>query len=241
MLDVKLIRENPELVRNNLEKRGNPENLRSLNALICYDKKWRQHLTELNKLRHIRRRATSQIASLKKKGKEADGEILSEARRIDKEIVSLGKKVNDFAEKAHCLLMHLPNLLHETVPQGRDEKDNAELRTWGNTPEFSFRPKSHIDLGLELGILDIERAARIAGARFFYLKKEAVLLSMALINFALKEVSDNGYIPIEPPFLMRRKPYEGVIAMSDFEDVLYKIEDEDLYLIATSEHPIAAM
>lgn len=241
MLDVKLIRENPELVRGNLAKRGDPENLRRLNSLIRYDKKWRLHLTELNKLRHIRRKATSQIANLKKKGEEAGDEILSEARRIDKEIVSLEKQVNDFAEKTHHFLMHLPNLLHETVPQGRDEKDNAELRTWGNTPEFSFRPKSHIDLGLELGIMDIERAARIAGARFFYLKKEAVLLSMALINFALKGIFDKGYIPIEPPFLMRRRPYEGVIAMSDFEDVLYKIEDEDLYLIATSEHPIAAM
>ncbi len=241
MLDIKLIRENPDLVKNNLAKRGDPDNLKKLDALIRCDKKWRLCLTELNRLRHTRRKTTSQIANIKRKGQEVNERILSEARRIDEEIAGLEKQVDDFAEKARHFLMRLPNLLHETVPQGGDETENAELRTWGKRPEFNFRPKGHIDLGLKLGIMDVERAAKIAGARFFYLKKEAVLLSMALTSFALREISSKGYTPIEPPFLMRRRPYEGVIAMSDFEDVLYKIADEDLYLIATSEHPIAAM
>jgi seryl-tRNA synthetase len=137
--------------------------------------------------------------------------------------------------------MQLPNLLHETVPYGKDENDNVEIRKWGKTPKFTFSVKGHIDLGLDLDIIDIERAGKIAGARFFYLKKEAVLLDNAIINFALEEMFKKGYVPIEPPYLMRRKPYEGVVALSDFEDVLYKIENEDLYLIATSEHPMAAM
>lgn len=240
MLDIKLIRENPELVRNNLEKRGDPQNLRMLDELIDYDKKWRQYLTELNELRHERRLKTTEIAALKKKGKEAIKE-LSQAKIIDTKITTLEKYVNECEEKVHYYLRRLPNLLHELVPFGKDENDNAPIRTWGKTPKFSFKPKDHIDLALNLDIMDIERAGKIAGARFFYLKNEGVLLDMALMNFALEEIAKKGYKPVEPPFLMRREPYEGVVALSDFEDVLYKIEDEDLYLIATSEHPVAAM
>jgi len=240
MLDIKLIRENTELVRKNLMKRGNPENLKMLDELIDYDKKWRQLLTRLNELRHERRLITTEIATLKKKGKDANKE-LSKARDIDAEITALESQVRECEEKAHYYLMRLPNLLHETVPTGKDENDNVPIRTWGEIPKFSFKPKDHIDLALSLDIMDIERAGKIAGARFFYLKNEGVLLDMALICFALEEMVKKGYVPIEPPFLMRREPYEGAVALSDFEDMLYKIENENLYLIATSEHPMAAM
>lgn len=240
MLDIKLIRENPELVRNNLMKRGDPANQRMLDELIDYDRKWRQCLTRLNELRHERRVITTEIASLKKKGKNANKE-LSKAKAIDTEITTLEKKVNESEEKVNYYLMRLPNLLHESVPTGKDESDNVQIRTWGEIPKVGFPVKDHIDLGLSLGIMDIERAGKIAGARFFFLKGEGVLLDMALMSFALGEMVRKGYMPIEPPFLMRRKPYEGVVALSDFEDVLYKIENEDLYMIATSEHPMAAM
>jgi seryl-tRNA synthetase len=240
MLDIKLIRENPKLVRNNLMKRGDPENLRMLDELIDFDRKWRQHLTELNELRHERRLITTEIAALKKKGKDANKE-LSKAKKIDTEITALEKQVNECEQKVHYYLMRLPNLLHESVPTGKDENDNVQVRSWGEIPKFSFPIKDHINLGLSLDIMDIERAGKIAGARFFYLKREGVFLDMALMNFALEEMVKKGYTPIEPPFLMRREPYEGVVAISDFEDVLYKIEKEDLYLIATSEHPMAAM
>ena len=240
MLDIKLIRENPELVRENLKRRGDPENLRMLDELIDCDRKWRQLLTELNELRHQRKKITMEIAALKKKGEDV-GDRISKAKAVDAEITRLEKKVSDLEEKKHNLLMRLPNLLHESVPFGRDEHDNVPLRTWGEIPEFKFPVKDHIELGLSLDIMDIERAGKIAGARFFYLKNEGVLLDLALMNFALEEMIKKGFKPIEPPFLMRRKPYEGVVALSDFEESLYKIEDEDLYLIATSEHPMAAM
>jgi seryl-tRNA synthetase len=240
MLDIRLIRESPELVRNNLEKRGDPENLRMLDGLINYDRKWRQYLTELNNLRHERRQITAEIAEAKKKGKDASSEMLK-AKEADVKITRLEKQVTEAEEKVHGYLMCIPNLLHETVPSGKDESDNVEIRRWGDIPKFAFPVRDHIDLGLNLNIIDIERAGKIAGARFFYLRRDAVLLDMALINFALEEISRKGYTPIEPPFLMRRKPYEGVVALSDFEDVLYKVEDEDLYLIATSEHPMGAM
>jgi len=239
-LDIKLIRENPETVKENLMKRGDSENIRMLNELIDYDRKWRQILTKLNELRHERKLITTEIASLKKKGKDADTQILK-GKKIDNEITALEKQVNECEEKVRYYLMRLPNLLHESVPTGKDENDNVPIRTWGEIPKFSFPVKDHIDLGLSLDVMDVERAGKVAGARFFYLKREGVLLDMALMNFALEEIVSKGYIPIEPPFLMRRRPYEGVVALSDFEDVLYKVENEDLYLIATSEHPMAAM
>lgn len=240
MLDIKLIRENPEFVKNNLMKRGDPENIRTLNELIDYDRKWRRLLTRLNELRHERKIVTTQIATLKKKGESAEKE-LARAKKIDLEIEKMEKQVKDYEEKAHNCLMRLPNLLHESVPLGKDENDNVPIRTWGEIPKFSFPVRDHIDIALKLDIMDVERAGKIAGARFFYLKNEGVLLDMALMNFALEEMIKRGYKPIEPPFMMRRKPYEGVVSLGDFEDVLYKVEGEDLYMIATSEHPIAAM
>jgi len=211
-----------------------------LESLIDYDKQWRQGLTRLNELRHERKQITAEIATTKKKGEDAADKI-SKAKKTDNEISTLEGHVSEWEEKVHDLLMRLPNLLHETVPVGKDENDNVEIRKWGKTPKFSFPVKGHIDLGLNLDIIDIERAGKIAGARFFYLKNEAVFLDNAIISFALEEMSKKGYEPIEPPFLIRRKPYEGAVALSDFEDVLYKIENEDLYLIATAEHPMASM
>lgn len=240
MLDIRLIRENPEFVRNNLMKRGDPENIRMLGELIDFDRKWRQVLTKLNELRHERRLITTEIATLKKKGKDATKEV-SKAKTVDMKITKLEKEVNKAEEKVRNYLMRLPNLLDESVPTGKDENDNVPIRSWGEIPEFSFPVKDHIDLGLSLDIMDIERAGKVAGARFFYLQSEGVLLDMALMSFALEEMVSKGYTPVEPPFLMRRKPYEGVVALGDFENDLYKIENEDLYLIATSEHPMAAM
>ena len=240
MLDIKLIRENPDVMKNNLAKRGDPESPKMLEALIDFDKKWREDLTKLNELRHKRRNITIEIAQAKKKARNVDAEI-SKAKVVDDEITTLERQVDDWEKKVHECLMKIPNLLHESVPPGKDENDNLEIRKWGEKPKFTFPIKGHIELGLDLDILDIERAGKIAGARFFYLKREAVSLDMALMHFALEEMVKKGYTPIEPPFLMRKEAYEGVTALSDFEDVLYKIEDDDLYLIATSEHPMAAM
>jgi len=240
MLDIRLIRENPQLVRKNLEKRGNPEAVRMLDELIDYDQKWRELLTKLNDLRHERKQITNDIAGLKKSGKDAASEI-SKGKAIDSEITAAEKKVAECEEKTRFCLMRLPNLLHDSVPSGKDENDNEQVRILGKIPKFGFPVKGHMDLGLDLDVLDVERAGKIAGARFFYLKREGVLLDMALLSFGLEEMVRKGYVAVEPPYVMRREAYEGVTALSDFEDVLYKIENEDLYLIATSEHPMAAM
>jgi seryl-tRNA synthetase len=240
MLDIKLIRENRDMVRDNLKKRQDPVVLQMLDELVECDKTWRQSLTRLNELRHEKRQVTTEIAGLKKKGKDTTEE-LAKGRTLDAEITKMEKQVTNGEVQVHDFLLRLPNLLHESVPHGKSESDNIQVKTWGKIPAFSFQPRDHIDLGLSLGIMDIERAGKIAGARFFYLKNVGALLDNGLMNFALEELFKRGFTPILPPFMMRRKAYEGAVALSDFEDVLYKIENEDLYLIATSEHPMVTM
>lgn len=240
MLDIRLIREHPDVVEGNLKKRRDPEKLEMLDELIQHDKKWREQLTGLNELRHKMNLANAKIAELKKAGKDTAQKI-KEAREIERQIEKVEKSVKEDKEKIDYILMRLPNLLHESVPLGESEEDNVPIREWGEMPRFDFPVKDHIDLAVGLDIMDVERASKVSGARFYYLKNEGVSLDLALIEFTLNELVRKGYIPIEPPFMMRRRPYEGVTALSDFEEMLYKVQDEDLYLIATSEHPIAAM
>ncbi|MCL2134805.1 MAG: serine--tRNA ligase [Candidatus Bathyarchaeota archaeon] len=240
MLDIKLIRENPDLVRVNLEKRGNPENLLMLDELITLDKQWRLNLTNLNDLRHARKTITIEIATLKKTGQDAKAQF-EKAKEIDIKITCIEKQVTQEEAKERHLLLSLPNMLEPTVPLGKDDHENVQVKTWGKIPTFSFQVKNHIDLANDLGIIDVERAGKVSGARFFFLKNQLVLLDLALMNFAMHELSKKGYVAIEPPFMMKKDAYEGVTSLADFADVLYKIESEDLYMIATSEHPMAAM
>jgi seryl-tRNA synthetase len=240
MLDIKLIRENPELVKANLSKRGNPEVLQMLDELIALDREWRINLTKLNEYRHERKLVTIEIAKLKKARQEADREV-AKAQDVDQKITLLEKQVTLQEEKTRGYLMRLPNLLDASVPLGKDSNDNVQVKTWGTIPQFTFPIKNHIDLALELDQIDMERAGKVSGARFFYLKNEVAMLDMALMCFAIEELSKKGYTPIVPPYMMKREAYEGVTSLGDFGDVLYKIDGEDLYMIATSEHPMAAM
>lgn len=240
MLDIKLIREHPEVVRENLRKRNDPEKLQMLDELIHRDREWRRLLTRLNELRHERREITNEIAALKKAGADAEKSI-AKGRKLDSAIVTLEQEVEAENQRVDHILMRLPNLLHESVPVGKDEDDNVEVRTWGTPPDFGFAPLNHLTIAQNLGLIDDERGAKVAGHGFFYFKNGLVLLDLALQRFATEFMLKKGYQLIEPPFMMRRKPYEGVTDLADFENVMYKIEDEDLYMIATAEHPLAAM
>ena len=240
MLDIKLIRENPELVKANLAKRGNPNVLGMVEELITVDKAWRLNLTELNELRHDRKLVTIEIAKLKKAAQEATNEF-TKAEDIDVKIKIIEKQVTEQEQKTHDYLLRLPNLLDDSVPLGKDSNDNVQVKTWGTIPQFTFPIKNHIDLALNLDQIDMERAGKVSGSRFFYLKNDVAMLDMALMSFAIEELTKKGYTPVIPPLLMNRKAYEGVTSLGDFEEVLYKVENEDLYLIATSEHPMAAM
>lgn len=239
MLDIKLIRDHPEVVADNLKKRGNTEKIKMLQDLIEYDKKWRQLLTEANELRHKRRRITNEIASLKKKGIDASGKI-QEAQAIPEKIKKLGMRVEEYKHKVNQILLTLPNILDESVPTGKDETENVVVRTWGKPPDFHFKPKNHLEVALRLGLIDVERGAKVAGHGFYYLRGELALLDYAILCYTIDFMIKRGYQLVEPPFMMRKRPYLGVTDLEFFEDQLYKIAREDLYLIATAEHPIAA-
>lgn len=240
MIDVKLIRENPDLIRENIRRRNDPEKLKVFEEFIEADKKWRELQTKLNNLRRIRNELSIEVAQKKKLGVGL-GELLFEAEKVQNEIKLLESQVDEYQQRARYLLMRIPNLLHESVPYGGDENDNVEIRRWGSPPNFDFPPKSHIEIAKGLGLIDEERANKVAGAGFFYFREELVLLDLAIQRFAIDFLRKKGFILVMPPYMMRRKPYEGCVDLEDFEKVMYKIEGEDLYLIATSEHPIAAM
>jgi len=240
MLDIKLIRENSDIVRKDLEKRGKPEKIALLDELLKRDKEWRRLLTQVNNLRHRHNTVTAQIAEKKKRREDASKEIL-EAKEIPMKIKEIEAKVEKDKAKINQILFSLPNILHESVPLGKDETDNVVLRVWGKPPKFDFQPKNHLEVALNLGLIDEERAGKVAGRGFVYLKNELVLLDYAIMHYAMDFLVKKGYVLVEPPFMIRREPYEGVVELADFENVMYKIENEDLYLIATSEHSVASM
>ena len=240
MIDVNLIRKNPDLVRENLKRRNDPEKLKTLEEFIEVDKQWRRLQTHLNNLRRKRNQLSIEVARRKKMGEDIT-RLINEAEILQNEIKRVEAVTERYRRRARNLLMRIPNLLHESVPYGRDENDNVEIRRWGSPPKFDFKPKSHIEIAIDLGLVDGERANKVAGAGFFYFKEELVLLDLAIQRFAIDFLRKRGFTLIMPPYMLRRKPYEGCVDLSDFENVMYKIENEDLYLIATSEHPIAAM
>jgi seryl-tRNA synthetase len=240
MLDIKLIREHPEIVRSNLEKRGDTAKLKMLDDLIQFDVEWRQLLTRANELRRRRNIVTEEIARLKKEGKDAS-KAVEEAKNIPREIQKLEAEVEDCREKVNDLLLRLPNLLHESVPVGKDESANEIVRVVGKPPKFDFSPKNHLELAENLGLIDAERAAKVSGHGFYYLKDSLVLLDFAMMHFTVDFLMKQGFSVVEPPFMMHKKAYMGATDLEMFEDQLYKAEGEDLYLIATAEHPLAAM
>ena len=240
MLDIKLIREHPEIVKNNLKKRHEEDKIRLVDDVLEYDEKWRKTINKINRLRHKRNVVAQEIAELKMKG-TSPSEKIKEMRAISEKIGKLEKRLREYEQKRREILMRLPNILHESVPYGKDENDNVEIRRWGKPPHFDFEPKNHLEIALNLGLIDQERAAKVSGAGFFYLKDELVLLDFAIQRFAIDFLRKKGYTLIEPPFMITRKAYEGMIDPMDFEMVTYKIEGENLYLIATAEHPLGAM
>ncbi len=240
MLDINLIRETPEVVRKDLQKRGDVQKLTLLEELLKKDRKWREAYTRANEMRHRRNVLSDEVAAARRAGKEVS-ELLQEASDLGKGIESLEGEMDALRSEIDAALMRLPNILDEDVPVGKDDTENVELRRWGEPSQPEFELKTHGELLEATGLGDFERARKVAGAGFLYMKGDLVLLDLALQRFALDFVVGKGYIPIFPPFMMRRRPYEGVVDLGDFETVMYKAEDEDLYLIATSEHPIAAM
>ena len=236
MIDQKLFRDKPEIVRNMLKNRNVEIDI---SKLLEIDQERRAIITELESFKMERNNISSKISE-KKKVNEDISDILIKMKEISTQIDKLTTQKNQIQEKYKDQLESVPNLIHDSVPIGKDENSNIEIEKWGKKKKLE-NTLDHIDLSIKNNLVDIERAGKISGSRFYFLKNQLVKLNYALISFALEFMNKKGYVMIQPPYLMNRKSMSGAVILSDFEEVIYKIEDQDLYLIGTSEHPLAAM
>ncbi|HSB57065.1 MAG TPA: serine--tRNA ligase [Nitrosopumilaceae archaeon] len=237
MLDPKILRENPNIIRKMLKDRSVDF---SLEDLIKLDKERRELIVKTDDLRKKKNEISLEIAQKKKSGHDTTVTI-DQMRVVSETLTGLETIQTKTESEYNKLALTIPNLIHESVPIGKDETANIELRHWGKIPQFNFKVKDHIELSHNLDLIDLERAAKVAGARFYYLKNDLVKLNQALIHYALDFLSEKNYTPIQTPYMINRGSMEGAIIANDFEDVIYKIEGDDLYLIGTSEHAVASM
>ena len=236
MIDIKLIRENPEIVRENLKNRGMSE--KDVDNLISLDKKWRDVKNEVDKLRARRNKISEEINQAKKQKKNIDS-LIKEAKDIPKKIEELEKELKELAEKRDSLWREMPNLIDKSVPIG-DASKNKVIKVFKKPKKFSFKVKDHADLLEALDLLNTKKASEIAGSRFYYLKGDLVKLNYAIINFALDYLRKKSFQLMQPPLMLRREILGGAIPLAAFEEMIYKIDGEDLYLIGTAEHALNA-
>ena len=236
MLELRFIRENLELVKEKTEFRGVKDS--RVEDFAAVDIKRRELLTELESLQNRRKTVSSEIAALKKQNKDAESLIL-EMRKAGERIKDLKKQVASVEEDLQEIVMGIPNLCDDSVPQGMDDSENVEVRQWGKIPEFSFDPKPHWEIGEALDILDFERAAKLSGARFALLKGFGSKLERALINFMLDlHTQKHGYTEVLPPFMVNSASMTATGQLPKFEEDLFRIKDWDLYLVPTAEVPV---
>ena len=235
MLDIKFIRNNIEKVEAMLKARNVDFNLDEFKEL---EKKRRELITEVENLKAERNRRSKEIGKLKKEGKLTD-DIRAEMQALSDRIKELDNELRDIEQRFEEILLNIPNMLHESVPIGKDENDNVVYKVFGEKPEFDFTPKPHWEIGENLGILDFKRASKLAGARFSLYLGPGALLERALINFMLDvHTKEQGYIEVLPPFIVNRKTMTGTGQLPKFEEDLFKLEGLDYFLIPTAEVPV---
>jgi len=236
MLEMKVFRESPEKIFEDLKKRNLSEKIAS--DVIELDNQWRTLIEKGNKLRAKRNAISKNIGELKKKGHDFS-DVLKDMAKLKEDLNLNEKETEEALRLRDSKRMVVPNILEDKVPVGKDEEENLEISLYGTRNERE-NWLSHQDILEKINGSDLKRAAKITGRRFYFLTGDLARLELALINFAVELLCEKGYELTTPPFLMNREAYEGVVDLSDFEDVMYKIDDHDLYLIATSEHPLTA-
>jgi seryl-tRNA synthetase len=235
MLDPKVIRENPHLVREALDNRGAEFDME---ALLARDERRRRLIQETERLKNQRNELSNEIAKLKRSGVDAENQIVS-LRQLGKTIGILEQDLKAAEKEWDEMALVIPNLPHESVPAGTGEADNRVVKTWGEKPAFDFLPRPHWELGETLDILDFKRAAKITGSRFTLYKSFGALLERSLINFMLDlHVREHGYTEVLPPFMVNREAMTGTGQLPKFEEELFKIDGLDYFLIPTAEVPV---
>jgi len=240
VIDIELLRQRPKDVEENLARRRQPAVLEMLSDVIRRDALWRESVREADRLRQRRNSLGQQVAAARKAGATAEA-LLAESKRLPEELKDAERREAELRSERDERLRRLPNLLDPSVPYGKDDTENVVVGTWGTPGPAVEGRRPHGETLEALGLADFDRARRASGAGFYYLRGPLVLLDLALQRFALDLMIERGFTPVIPPFLLRREPYEGVTDLADFQNVMYKIDGDELYLIATSEHPLAAL
>jgi seryl-tRNA synthetase len=240
MLDIKLIRENRGLVKENIKDKNQDAKLPLVDEAHEADIKWRELKTLADNLRADRNTISKQINEAKKAGHDMSV-LLKKAKRIPEQIDEVEQTAEKLQARITEILKTLPNMLHDSVPIGKDSSDNVVRQVIGKPKKFNFKLKTHVELGESLGVLDFDSSAKNSGNGFYYMKGDLALLNQALINYARDFMVSKGYEYVEPPLMIRGEILNGVYSSADIAAQAYKIEGEDLYLIATSEHPLIGM
>ncbi len=235
MLSRKFVRDNLDLVREKTESRGQPLNL---DEFTRHEQERRKLLAEVEDLKRRRNLASEEIAECKKAGRDA-GDKIREMKDVAARIKSLDGRVRETEDRLREFLLTVPNLPHDSVPPGKGEEDNPVVRSWGDPPTFDFEPLPHWEIGERLGILDFQRASKVAGARFALYVGDGAMLERALINFMLDlHTVEHGYLEVLPPFMVNRDSMIGTGQLPKFESDLFKMSNDELYLVPTAEVPV---
>jgi len=238
MLDIELIRTQPDVIREAIRRRQREDYLKTLDDLIATDKRWRDATTQVRDMRAKRNKVSDEIARMKGAEKE---KAIAEMKLLANEIKARESELTELENKRNELLLLLPNSPHPDVVSGLTEEENKVVRFHGEKRGFKFQPKDHIDIAEKLDLIDVERAAKVSGARFYYLKGDLVHMEIALIKHALNTLEKNGFKVLLTPMLVHERALMGTGFLPTGRDDLYKIENEDLFLIGTSEVTMAAM
>jgi len=238
MLDMRFIRENPEVLEEAMEKRNMESPVEKFQEL---DDKRRDLLYEAEQLKHKRNVNSDKIGEIKRKGEDAS-DLISEMQDVSTRIKELDQKIDEVEVELNDLLLAIPNIPHQSVPVGTNEEDNEEIRKWGEPRKFNFEDKAHWDIGEELDILDFERGGKVTGTRFTFLKGAGARLERALINFMLNlHTDEHGYQEVFPPFIANADSMTGTGQLPKFKKDMFKLEGHDYYLIPTAEVPVTNM
>ncbi len=237
MFDINLVRNNPEIIKKTLEKRNQLDKIKQLNELISLDKGYRKLLQKIENLRHERNKVSEKINLLKKENKNAQAEI-KRARDLPQEINALENKNKEIKEKISNYLFNLPNILHEKVPYGKTPDENKVIRKFGKITKPKFELLNHAELIEKLDLGDFDQGREVSGQGFNYLKRELAVLDLALQRYGIDFLLKKGFNLIIPPMLLRHDSLAGAVDLTQFHDTIYKIENEDLYLIGTAEHSL---
>jgi len=239
MIDIRLIRETPELVKENIKKKYQENKLPLVDKIKKLDEQWRKLKYQADNLRKERNEVSREVNKAKKsKNEKLAKELIKQAKLIPDKIKKTEEKSEKLEKEIRELQIEIPNIIHKSVPLGKDDSQNVERKKFGKIPKFSFKPKTHIELGEKLGILDFDTSAETSGKGFYYLKNELALLNQAIIKFGIDKMISKGFSYVETPLMLRGKVIDNVADLNDRQNQIYKIEDEDLYLIGTSEHSL---